>query len=207
MLLNMIDKRVLIDFFASKCSEVKSVNMDEVDDFLQLNNIKIRSDHRDFLVNFGNSSNLITGYFGDCTFNRFKKYNSEPLEYLDGDLPSDTVYFGQDFSDEPICILNSDGGIYSYDGEEISMLYYLNVDSFIFSCLINNLFSNNFFEKSTIDMKIGDTREFEIENSKYKLKDLETYEYRYYLKNNELIVLDYRQGYVNKYFNRLLDTL
>ena len=56
-------------------------------------------------------------------------------------------------------------------------------------------------------MKIGDTREFEIENSKYKLKDLETYEYRYYLKNNELIVLDYRQGYVNKYFNHLLDSL
>lgn len=202
----MIDKKILIDFFASKCSEVKSVNMDEVDDFLHLNNIKIRSDHRDFFVNFGNSLNLITGSFGDCTFNRFKQYNSEPLEYLDGDLPSDTVYFGQDFSDEPICILNSDGGIYSYDSEEISMLYYLNVDSFIFSCLIKKLFSNNFFEKSIIDIKIDDTQYFEVENSKYKLKDLETYEFRYYLKKNEFIVLDYRQGYVNKYFHYLLDS-
>ena len=113
----MIDGNQLLSSLLAGCPAVKGVDEEVLNSFIKKTNLELRPDHFDFLLNYGNSTALFTSMFANCTFERFEKYNLHKEEYLDGDLPTDTTYFGHDFDDESVCIENTTGHIYVYDSE------------------------------------------------------------------------------------------
>ena len=132
----MIDSNVLLSVLLARCSGIKGVNKEVLHKFLKQTNLTLRPDHFNFLLNYGNSSDIFTSMFANCTFERFKKYNLDKKEYLDGDLPINSVYFGHDFNDESLCVENETGHIYVYDDEKLDGIYYKNIASFLLYALL-----------------------------------------------------------------------
>ena len=115
----MMNKIDLINFFTLHCSDIEGVSEQEVDNFLELYSLNLRSEHRNFLINYGNSKKLISQGFTDCSFKKFKDYyirhynNSYENDVIASQeiVPNNTVFFGLGFSDI-LCIENDSGGIY-----------------------------------------------------------------------------------------------
>ena len=108
----MIDSNVLLSVLLARSSCIKGIDKDVLQSFLKQTNLTLRSEHFNFLLNYGCSSDILTSMFADCTFERFKEIYLNKEEDLDGDLPVNSIYFGHDFSDESLCIENKTGHIY-----------------------------------------------------------------------------------------------
>ncbi|WP_151863395.1 hypothetical protein [Acinetobacter sp. TUM15512] len=203
----MMNKTELINFFTSHCPDIEGVDEEEIDNFLVQFNLKLRPEHRNYLIKYGNSTKLVKGWFADCTFNNFKEHIFDLEEYIGDEIPKEGgVYFGHDFSDESLSIESASGNIYIYYNGDPDLLMYDNVDSFIFHCLFMNIFSDKKIERN-VNIKTKNMEDFISENKDYKIEGLGGYYYSYYLNANMLIVVDHKEGYYSIYRGGILDLL
>ena len=162
----MINKTYLFEKLLSYCDNIQGVDEQVLDAHLQKHGLTLRADHRSFLLKYGNSTELLKFGFGDCTYVLFEKYTSNPQRYLNDNLPDDTIFFGQEFTDGILCIDNQFGKIYDYESKELWGCFYENIDVLLFFCLIEHLRSHKALpttrvvtiEKGEIDQFFNSTR-------------------------------------------------
>ena len=145
----MINKTYLFEKLLSYCDNIQGVDEQVLDAHLQKHGLTLRADHRSFLLKYGNSTELLKFGFGDCTYVLFEKYTSNPQRYLNDNLPDDTVFFGQEFTDGILCIDNQFGKIYDYESKELWGCFYENIDVLLFFCLIEYLWNHKKIVTST----------------------------------------------------------
>lgn len=109
---------MLIPFLIQEMSKLitdnQPVDANELDELVNLKNIPLEEEHRQFLIKYGNCQTLLTNRFSDFSFEQFKDhYLDDELFYTDR-IPSNTVYIGTDFGDELLCIDNEARKIYTY---------------------------------------------------------------------------------------------
>ena len=116
----------------SYCDNIQGVDELVLDAHLQKQGLILRADHRSFLLKYGNSTELLKFWFGDCTYALFEKYTSDSQEYLNDDLPDGTMFFGSEFNDDILCIDNQSGKIYTYESKKLWTCFYENIDVLLF---------------------------------------------------------------------------
>ena len=194
----MIDGNQFLFSLLAKCPAVKGVDEEVLNSFIKKTNLELRPDHFDFLLNYGNSTALFTSMFADCTFSEFTETYLNKAEDLDGDLPESTTYFGGDFSDDPLCIENMTGSIYGYDCKKLDFICYKNINSFVFYSLLFNSSKSELFKNVEMNIKVN-TQDFMSQYQAYKLTNLETYDYHFYLIYRTIYSLDFRKNLVHAY--------
>ena len=149
------------------------VDANLLDNFIKHNNIPIREEHRQLLINYGSSKDILNNGFSNLTFEKFQKHyldNSLPFE---DQLPINTVYVGIDFADEYICIDNDTGKIHLYYNRKKEKIYYDDLNSLVFICFIRSLYIDIFFEKIINNAKINNPTKFFEKNAKYKIGEIQ----------------------------------
>ena len=133
----MINKTYLFEKLLSYCDNIQGVDEQVLDAHLQKHGLTLRADHREFLLKYGNSTELLKFWFGDCTYALFEKYTSDSQEYLNDDLPDGTMFFGSEFNDDILCIDNQSGKIYTYESKKLWTCFYENIDVLLFFAWLN----------------------------------------------------------------------
>ena len=77
----MIFKDKIIVLLLEHYPNIVGVSNEIVDSLIKKYNIELRNEHRDFFINYGNSSSLLTSMFADCTFERFEQYYSAQFPF------------------------------------------------------------------------------------------------------------------------------
>ena len=184
----MINKTYLFEKLLSYCDNIQGVDEQVLDAHLQKHGLTLRADHRSFLLKYGNSTELLKFGFGDCTYVLFEKYTSNPQRYLNDNLPDDTIFFGQEFTDGILCIDNQFGKIYDYESKELWGCLYVHIDALLFFCLIEYLWNH---KKIVIAKEIiiekDEKEQFFQQYAGYLLTGLDNFFTKYFLKNNQLI--------------------
>ena len=184
----MINKTYLFEKLLSYCDNVQGVDEQVLDAHLQKHGLTIRADHRLFLLKYGNSTELLKFWFGDCTYALLEEYTSNPQEYLNDDLPDDTVFFGQEFTDGILCIDNQSGKIYDYESKELWGCLYENIDVLLFFCLIQYLRNQKVLSVAELVILEKDEKEqFFKDHAAYHLIGLDKFSTKYFLKDNQLM--------------------
>ena len=197
----MINKTYLFERLLSYCDNVQVVDEQVLDAHLQKHGLTIRADHRLFLLKYGNSTELLKFWFGDCTYALLEEYTSNPQEYLNDDLPDDTVFFGQEFTDGILCIDNQSGKIYDYESKELWGCLYENIDSLLFFCLIEHLRSHKALPTTrVVTIEKDEINQFFQQHEAYHLTGLDNFFTKYYIKNNQLIYCRKAQDVYELYF-------
>ena len=197
----MINKTYLFEKLLSYCDNIQGVEEKVLDAHLQKHGLTLRDDHRSFLLKYGNSTELLKFGFGDCTNALFEEYTSDPQEYLNDDLPDDTMFFGSEFTDDVLCIENQLGKIYIYESEELWDCIYENIDTLLFFCLIEYLWSHKkiVVNKHKI-IKKDEIAQFFQHHEAYHLTGLDNFFTTYFLKNNQLIYCRKSQNIYEVYY-------
>ena len=208
----MIFKDKIIVLLLEHYPNIVGVSNEIVDSLIKKYNIELRNEHRDFFINYGNSSSLLTSMFADCTFERFEQYYSAqfPFDEINDEekLPLNTTYFGHDFNDEFLCIDNNTGEIFVYAFQEKSgNSYYENIDSFLMYCFFWHDETDYFFETVQTNIVINDLELFKKDNEVYKIKDIRCQDIVYYLNNEVLIEFDQKSSMCNLYKGGILNQL
>ena len=117
---------MLIPFLIQEMSKLitdnQPVDANELDELVNLKNIPLEEEHRQFLIKYGNCKTLLNNGFSNFTFDTFKDfYLQEDLSDEDR-LPADAVFLGIDFSDELVSIDNKTGKIYVYYDQKKDLL-------------------------------------------------------------------------------------
>ena len=111
----MKNSQQLFDFFKSHCKEwIVGVDQADLDNFVQQYHLNLRQDHYDYLLEYGNSTKILTGYLMDFTYSYIKEIYADFDECLAGDLPTDSIYFGNYGGGDELCINHSTGSISYY---------------------------------------------------------------------------------------------
>ena len=197
----MINKTYLFEKLLSYCDNIQGVDEQVLDAQLQKHGLTLRADHREFLLKYGNSTELLKFWFGDCTYALFEEYTSNPQEYLNNDLPDGTMFFGSEFVDGILCIENHSGRIYDYESKELWDCFYENIDVLLFFCLIEYLWSHKeIVVNSHIIIKKDEIAQFFQQHEAYHLTGLDNFFTTYFLKNNQLIYCRKSQNIYEVYF-------
>ena len=209
----MIDKAYLFEKLTAYCKGIRGVDEHVLDAHLHQQGLALRPDHRSFLLQYGNSNELLKFWFGDCTYSLFEQYTSNPQEELSGfdELPDGTVFFGLEFTEGILCIDNQLGKIYIYHAKEIYYCMYKDIDSFLFFCLIECL--RNQKKISVVELLLFENdaaEQVKQEHEAYYLADMDNFSIKYFLKNNRLISMEFKgdDNYVVEYFQgEVLDVI
>ena len=204
----MINKKYLFEKLLSYCKDIQGVDEQVLDAHLQKHGLTLRADHRSFLLKYGNSNQLLTSDYGDCTYAMFERYTSDPQEYLSGfeELPDGTVFFGQEFSEELLCIENESGKLYTYDSKKLLDYYGESIDALLFSWLIEYLLKKGVISRTQMQIvEKEDKEQFFQQHAAYHI-GLDNFFTKYFLKNSQLMyctktqsgrcAVDYIQGEV-----------
>lgn len=212
----MINKNDLIDFLLPYYPDIqKGVSAEDLDAFLKQYNLKIRADHRGFLLKFGGGFRFFTSDLVDCTFKEFKDYYIKDFnnDYeneviaLQEIIPKNTVYFGLGFS-SAICLDNEDGGLYYYDNMKRDLKMCENIESFVFLGLINNIFNKSeYIESIAYSIRIDDVNVFLRENEQYKVHGLSGRYFQCYVNGNMIIISDVKSMEYSLYKGGILNLL
>ena len=186
----MINTEYLFEKLLSYCKDIQGVDEQVLDAHLQKHGLTLRPDHRSFLLKYGNSNQLLKADYGDCTYAMFEKYTSNPQKYMSGfdELPDGTVFFGQEFSEELLCIENESGKLYTYDSKELLDYYGESIDALLFSWLV--VYLSKYGVISSTQMRIvekDDKEPFYQQHEAYHLSGLDNFFTKYFLKNNQLM--------------------
>lgn len=200
---------LLFDFFKFHCKEwIFGVDRISLDNYLEKHSISLRKDHYLFILEYGNSIDLLTGGgFFYCRFLDFQDAYSHFDEYLLDNLPEHTVYFGQDWSDVPLCIDNLTGVIFDYDAMETEDEMYKTITSFLAYQFLMMLWSKGKFDDVQQNIKIHDIENFMEDNKPYHLEDFDIFSHKYYLNSNMIVELDHKSGFVTSYKGGILNLL
>ena len=204
----MINKKYLLEKLLSYCQDIQGVDEQVLDAHLHKHGLTLRDDHRSFLLKYGNSKQLLTSDYGDCSYAMFERYTSDPQEYLSGfeELPDGTVFFGQDSSEAMLCIENESGEIYIFGSKELLASFCENIDALLFSWLIRYILKNSLISRTQLQIvKKDDKERFFQQHAAYHI-GLDNFFNKYFLKNNQLMyctktqsgrcAVDYIQGEV-----------
>ena len=184
----MINKTYLFEKLLSYCDNIQGVDELVLDAHLQKQGLILRADHRSFLLKYGNSTELLKFWFGDCTYALFEEYTSNPQEYLNDDLPDGTMFFGSEFNDDILCIDNQSGKIYTYESKELWDCLYENIDVLLFFCLVQYLRNQKVFSVAELIILEKDEKEQFFKNhAAYHLVGLDNFSTKYFLKDNQLM--------------------
>ena len=184
----MINKTYLFEKLLSYCDNIQGVDEQVLDAHLQKQGLILRGDHRSFLLKYGNSTELLKFGFGDCTYALFEEYTSDPQEYLNDNLPDDTAFFGQEFTDGILCIDNQFGKIYDYESKELWGCFYEHIDALLFFCLVQYLREQKVLPVSELVIVEKDEKEqFFQQQAAYHLVGLDNFFTKYFLKDNQLM--------------------
>ena len=184
----MINKTYLFEKLLSYCKDIQGIDEQVLDVHLQKHGLTLRADHRSFLLKYGNSTELLKFWFGDCTYALFEEYTSNPQEYLHGDLPDDTVFFGSEFTDDVLCLDNQSGKIYIYESKELWDCIYENIDVLLFFCLVQYLRNQKVFSVAELIILEKDEKEQFFKNhAAYHLVGLDNFSNKYFFKDNQLM--------------------
>jgi len=181
------------------------VDVARLDEIIKKNNIAMRDEHRNFIMNLGNCNKILNTGFSNFTFSNFEDY------YLDTDLfdsdkvPNHTTYFGSDFADELLCIDDITGEIYTYYGKEKDLYYYQNLNSLLFYCLMQSEYINKFFGKISYNIEVNDTKLFFREKHNYRINDVYIRYQHYLFIENRIYETDANFSTVNVYEGGVLD--
>lgn len=198
----------LFDFLKLSCTEIiLGVNEKVLNDFLHQHRLALQPDHHEFILEYGNSDELLLGYFLNCTYAKFENVYSRFNEALAGDLPDGTVYFGADWSSETLCIESLTGSIFIYNDMEKDLLEYESINAFLFYCFLNALWARKKFEEVHQNIKIEDVEKFFLENEQYYLQGLDRSHYKYYLNGNMIVELNCIGGIATLSRGGILDSL
>ena len=182
------------------------VDINDLNNFLCKNNIKIRDDYRQLIIRHGNCKKLLKNGFSDFTYEKMKSYYLESNDIYDDKVPCNTMFIGTDFDDEPLCIDYYTGEIYTYFEETKDLLYYKNLDNLLFYCFINSVYLNVIFKNVKNNVKIYDSKNFlvnndifkfaEIKNDVYYLIDFKIYKVHnhIYESNDSYLIADIFEG-------------
>lgn len=176
-----------------------------LDKIIGKNNIAIRKDHREFIINFGNCNKLLNNGFSNFTFGNFKDYYLDTNLFDTDKVPSHTIYLGSDFADELLCIDNITGEIYTYYSEEKDLYYYKNLSSLLFYCLIHSEYMHKFFGKVSCNVNIDDINLFFREKYKYRIDDIYIRYQNYFFIENKIYETDENFSMANVYEGGVLD--
>lgn len=200
----MVDKKYLFEKLISYCKDIRGVDEQVLNAHLHQHGLTLRPDHRSFLLQYGNSSELLKFWFGDCTYSLFEQYTSDTQEYLSGfeEVPEGTVFFGLEFTEGVMCIDNQSGKIYDFEAKEFYDCVYESIDVLLFFCLVECL--RNKGAISVLQQVIwtdDEAEQFQQENGAYYLANLDNFFTKYFLKNNQLIYcrMSSNGGYVVEY--------
>ena len=197
----MINKTYLFEKLLSYCDNIQGVDEQVLDAHLQKHGLTLRADHREFLLKYGNSTELLKFWFGDCTYALFEEYTSNPQEHLNDDLPDGTMFFGSEFVDGILCIENHSGRIYDYESKELWDCFYENIDVLLFFCLIEHLRSHKALPTTrVVTIEKGEIDQFFQQHEAYYLTGLDNFFTKYYIKNNQLIYCRKAQDVYELYF-------
>lgn len=182
---------MLIPFLIQEMSKLitdnQPVDANELDELVNLKNIPLEEEHRQFLIKYGNCQTLLTNRFGDFSFEQFKDhYLDDELFYTDR-IPSGTAYIGTDFGDELLCIDNETRKIYTYYDQKKDLFYYDNLESLLFTCFIQSDYFEKSFDKICQNIKIFSPKAFLKKNEKHKICDIQGDSY--YLIDNKLYLV------------------
>ena len=186
----MINKTYLFEKLLSYCKNIQGVDEQVLDAHLQKHGLTLRADHRSFLLKYGNSTELLKFGFGDCTYALFEECTSNPQEHLSGfdELPDGAAFFGVEFTSGVLCIDDQSGKIYDYESKELSECLYENIDTLLFFCLSEYLWSHKeIVVNSHIIIKKEEIAQFFQQHEAYHLTGLDNFFTTYFLKNNQLI--------------------
>ena len=184
----MINKTYLFEKLLSYCDNIQGVDEQVLDAHLQKHGLTLRADHRSFLLKYGNSTELLKFGFGDCTYALFEKYTSNPQRYLNDNLPDDTAFFGQEFTDGILCIDNQFGKIYDYESKELWGCFYEHIDALLFFCLVQYLREQKVLSAAELIILEKDEKEQFFKNhAAYHLVGLDNFSTKYFLKDNQLM--------------------
>ena len=186
----MINKKYLFEKLLSYCKDIQGVDEQVLDAHLQKHGLTIRPDHRSFLLKYGNSNQLLKSDYGDSTYAMFEEYTSNPQEYMSGfdELPDGTVFFGQEFSEEQLCIENESGKLYTYDSKKLLDYYGESIDALLFSWLVVCLSKYGVISRTlTRIVEKDDKEQFFQQHEAYHLVGLDHFFTKYFLKNNQLM--------------------
>lgn len=153
----MISNKNLIKCFTSEIEGIEGVDSLELDGFINKNGVILRCEHKEFILNFGNSNLILKYSFADFSFDNFRRYYLEDNQFYSDVIPEGTVYIGHDYCDESLCVDNLTGHIYIYDSAEKDLLLYDSIDSLLFNNLL--VYSANF--------NIFDNIEYNVEFSEF----------------------------------------
>ena len=107
---------------------------------------------------------------------------------MNDNLPDDTAFFGQEFTDGILCIDNQFGKIYDYESKELWGCFYEHIDALLFFCLIKYLWNH---KKIVIAKEIivekDEKEQFFQQYAGYLLTGLDNFFTKYFLKDNQLI--------------------
>ena len=154
----------------------------EIRQFAKEQNLLLRDDHLQFLMNFaselGGRLDIFKSYGGDFDFGMLKRV------YLDKrfpvELPSGCTYFGSSFVGNSFCIDYESGKIFANDEGQRYGLLHEGIDGFLLRCLVSayneEAFSNKVVRQ---DLELKDINEFQLINEKNKIDGATAFEGRY----------------------------
>lgn len=182
----------IFTFLKAQCQPwIVGVDQNTLDHYLEQHGLCLREDHYAFILEYGNSSYLLkVASFFNCTFLDFQFTYNHFDEFLLGHLPANSSYFGQDWSDAPLCIDNLTDGLFTYDAMEKEDKVYESIRCFLFHNFLHTLRSKSKFDEVQQLIKVPDVEKFMKDNEQYYLADMDTYDYKYYLNQNMIIELE-----------------